>query len=176
MEEKSELEELFGAVAELSGRLVEVEKVLETTRAVDHRGISMIASEGLRGGGTIDKSRPFALDFRGLREQKLRVPNEEFLAFFSEGEGEHFKTNLLDLVNTVVRHSGFVESFVDVRKQILELRQKIELFTLYERLYKTETELATLKEKVDASFEEKSSGKGEEEGCEAREEGREKGR
>lgn len=157
MAEKSELEELFEALGEISGRLDAVEKILSGTQAVDHKGISVVASEGLRGGGTIDKSRPFAINFPGLRQAKFRLPNREFLAYFSEEEGEHFKTDLVDLVNAVVKHSGFVESFIDVRRQIGELRAKLELFTVYERLYKAETLIAELKEKVDASEESQSA-------------------
>lgn len=142
-----EIEKRFQALEETCAVLL---GRTEEDRVRAHKGISVVASEGLRGGGTIEISRPLALNFGGLDKKKLKHPLKEFVPFWVPEEGQHFITEFSDLVNAVVRHSGLVESILDLGKQIQALREKVDLFTIYERLYKAEELVGNLKERLDA--------------------------
>ena len=52
-------------IEELNSRLLKVEERLALeTRTLDHRGLAVVAGEGLRGGGTLRSREPSPSDLR----------------------------------------------------------------------------------------------------------------
>ena len=149
MADRSELEELLQAFSELNERLQKVEEICASTKALDHKGIAMVAAEGLAGGGTINKSRAFKFNYPELTKGKLRLGDELFCVY-SPDEGEHQSVALGHLVEAVGRLLELDKKLEVIRGDLKALAKKVELFSFFDRLAETERLATELKEKFDA--------------------------
>jgi hypothetical protein len=75
----------------------------DSNRHIDHTTVSIVASTGLTGGGTITTSRSIGLAFQTLTAQ-APVPGD-YLAFFDAVGGDHNRATFATL-NTVIDHNA----------------------------------------------------------------------
>lgn len=124
-------------------RLLEVERRLEALESapvetrLDHRGLFIVAGEGLRGGGPIDAKVSLAVAFQELSRDVPRMGDEAFPYYDPQTNG-HFVVNLLQLAERILNLSGFPERLEDFEHRLKAIEDRVNLLSLYERVERLE--------------------------------------
>lgn len=117
------------------------------TRVQDHAGISIVPGEGLKGGGTIDKTRALSIDIPGLSSGAPRADAQ--VAFWSEEERELLRCDFEDFCQRVMKFSGIDRKVEELSQQVALLGKKVAWLSIYERLEQLEVGLEAVEVDVD---------------------------
>lgn len=130
------------------------EKWPRPEQLVDHKGVAVVAGEGLRGGGTIEHTGlGLALDTEGLEVGSLDHLTEEVIVYYSK---QHFRVQVAALAEAVKRALNIPSAVAELplrveelKVEVSRLREKIELVGLHKSLLRLSRKVEELEEKME---------------------------
>lgn len=140
----------------LKTKVITLEALLTPNRIMSHDGIAIAVGDGLRGGGTIDRTRGIGL---ALDELEVETPRfgTELVPYYSPQEGGHCTVALEDLVKVLYRLMDLPSKFAALENHLAQLTARVELFTFYERLYTAESRIQKLEEELEDARKEREA-------------------
>lgn len=121
---------------QLEIRVAALEEAPITTK-LDHAGLFVVAGDGLRGGGTIDKRISLSLAINELTEGAPRR-GDESVPFYDPETRQQFKVSLRVLAKRVIAESDFEERLAKLEKAVEQVEYLVGLLSVYERLHTLE--------------------------------------